>query len=356
MTCGGEVDEARRRLAVVRGLPAGMPARKSASARTVVRAPLPRSAADRDAVDVMSEGSPSCCAPGRGADDRALDLDAPAARGTAGAPLTGDMVALAGGAFTMGSDDTLAYPQDGEATRPGEVSPFRIDACAVSNDRFAAFADATGHITDAERYGWSFVFGGLLPDAFPPTRAAAAAPWWRQVHGATWRHPEGPQSRIDDRLDHPVVHVSHRDALAYCAWARVRLPTEAEWELAARGGLEGRTFPWGDELEPDGEHRMNVWQGRFPDLNTRADGYGGTCPVDAFAPNAYGLRNATGNVWEWTAEPLRAAGPDLMQKGGSYLCHASYCRRYRIAARQGQTADSSTGNVGFRCASDGEAG
>jgi formylglycine-generating enzyme required for sulfatase activity len=275
---------------------------------------------------------------------------------TAGTAVTDGMVALAGGSFTMGSDDPLAYPDDGEGARSGAVAPFRVDTCAVSNLRFAAFADATGHVTDAERFGWSFVFGGLLPDDFAPTRAAAAAPWWRQVFGATWRHPEGPQSGIDERLEHPAVHVSHRDALAYCAWAGVRLPTEAEWEFAARGGLEARIFPWGDELEPRGEHRMNVWQGAFPNLNTGADGYVGTCPVDAFAPNGYGLHNATGNVWEWTAEPLRSMGPDLLQKGGSYLCHASYCRRYRNAARQGQTADSSTGNVGFRCAGDAAEG
>jgi formylglycine-generating enzyme required for sulfatase activity len=270
----------------------------------------------------------------------------------AGTPvvLDGHVVALAGGAFTMGSDDQLAYPEDGEGARRAAVGPFRIDACAVSNARFAEFADATGHVTDAEHFGWSFVFGGLLPVDFPPTAAVAAAPWWRQVRGATWRHPEGPQTGVDDRLDHPVVHVSHRDVQAFCAWAGVRLPTEAEWEFAARAGLDGRIFPWGDELEPGGEHRMNVWQGRFPVRNTRADGYLGTCPVDAFPPNAYGLSNMTGNVWEWTADPLRPGAPETVQKGGSYLCHASYCRRYRIAARQSQTPDSSTGNVGFRCA------
>jgi formylglycine-generating enzyme len=267
------------------------------------------------------------------------------------APVRRSMVALEGGAFVMGSADPIAYPGDGENARPATVEPFAIDPCAVSNERFAAFVDATGHVTDAERFGWSFVFGGLLPDDFPPTRSVTTAPWWRQVHGATWRRPEGPHSDLEGRHDHPVVHVSHDDARAFCAWAGVRLPTEAEWEFAARGGLEGRTFPWGDELEPGGEHRMNVWQGSFPDANTRADGYLGTSPVDAFAPNAYGMFNMTGNVWEWTADALIPDGADLVQKGGSYLCHASYCRRYRIAARQGQSADSSSGNVGFRCAS-----
>jgi sulfatase modifying factor 1 len=262
------------------------------------------------------------------------------------------MVSVGGGAFTMGSDHAVAYPEDGEAARPADVAPFRMDACAVSNRRFAEFADATGYVTDAQHFGWSFVFGGLLPDDFPPTRGVVSAPWWRQVNGAEWRHPEGLRSTIDDRLDHPVVHVSHRDAVAFCAWAAVRLPREAEWELAGRGGLERPIFPWGDELEPGGEHRMNVWQGRFPSLNTCADGYRGTCPVDAFAPNAYGFHNMTGNVWEWAADPLEPDGRNIVQKGGSYLCHASYCRRYRLAARQGQTPDSSTGNVGFRCAAD----
>jgi formylglycine-generating enzyme len=162
--------------------------------------------------------------------------------------------------------------------------------------------EETSYVTDAESFGWSFVFAGLLPDDFPPTQGVLQAPWWRKVEGADWAHPEGPQSLIGERLDHPVVHVSWDDAAAYCTWGGARLPTEAEWEFAARSGLDGKPFPWGDELEPADEHRMNVWQGRFPSHNTAADGFVGTAPVSSFPPNGYGLYNMTGNVWEWTED------------------------------------------------------
>ncbi|MDQ8702604.1 formylglycine-generating enzyme family protein [Streptomyces sp. LHD-70] len=263
------------------------------------------------------------------------------------------MVFLPAGEFRMGSEHESAYAADGEGpVRTVSTGAYRIDACAVSNADFARFVAETGHRTSAERIGWSFVFGGLLPDDFPPTRGVAAAPWWRQVEGAHWRRPEGPHSSMDDRPDHPVVHVDRRDALAYCAWAGKRLPTEAEWERAARGGLEGRVFPWGDELTPGGRHRMNVWQGEFPVRNTQDDGWYGTCPVDAFEPNGLGLHNTTGNVWEWCADPFSSGPTTYVAKGGSYLCHESYCLRYRVAARQGLAPDSATGNVGFRCAAD----
>jgi formylglycine-generating enzyme len=259
------------------------------------------------------------------------------------------VVTLPGGTFVMGDDSDWSYPEDGEGpAREAQVGAFTLDAHAVSNERFAAFVEATGHVTDAETLGWSFVFGGLLPDDFPDTRGVAAAPWWRQVHGAYWRHPEGPHSDVAARANHPVVHISARDAGAFAAWAGKRLPTEAEWEYAARAGAS-TTFPWGEELEPGGEHRANVFQGTFPAANSAADGYAGTCPVDAFPASAFGTHNMIGNVWEWTASPW---GPDQVLKGGSYLCHASYCRRYRPAARSRASLDSSMGNTGFRCAGD----
>ena len=301
----------------------------------------------------MAEGH-ACCAPSgvplaetRGS---ARERVAPPLGGAAGA----SWISLAGGTFLMGSTDPMAYPEDGEGpVRPVDVAPFAIEPHCVSNERFAAFAEATGHVTESERLGASFVFAGLLPDDAPPTRAVAAAPWWREVPGATWRHPLGPWSAWEDVPDHPVVHVSWHDARAFCAWAGARLPTEAEWELAARGGLEQQRFPWGTGLRPGGEHRMNVWQGRFPHENTVADGYSGTAPVDAFPPNGYGLYNMTGNVWEWTADPFGGVGDpggDLRAlRGGSYLCHSSYCRRYRVSARMGNTPDSASGNTGFRC-------
>jgi len=280
------------------------------------------------------------------------------------------MILLEGGSFLMGTDDSEGFAADGEGpVRRVTLDPFWIDGVAVTNERFAVFASETEHVTDAERYGWSFVFAGLLPDEFPETRAVAQTPWWRQVFGAEWRHPEGPQSDLEGRLDHPVVHVSWSDSVAFCEWAGLRLPSEAEWEFAARGGLEQKRFPWGDEREPGGEHRMNVWQGTFPTENTLADGYLGTCPADAFPANGYGLHNTSGNVWEWCADWFdpsfhvavdapreNPTGPPTGQakvtRGGSYLCHDSYCNRYRVAARNSNEPHDSTGNLGFRCARD----
>ncbi|MET8926559.1 formylglycine-generating enzyme family protein [Streptomyces sp. NPDC004623] len=275
------------------------------------------------------------------------------------------MVLLPGGVFLMGTEDPEGFRADGEGpVREVRVSPFRIDAHAVSNRRFAEFVSATGHVTEAERFGWSYVFAGFLPAAL--RRGAGrpeGTPWWCGVKGARWDAPEGPGSGIEDRGDHPVVHVSWNDARAYSRWAGARLPTEAEWEYAARGGLEQARYPWGDELTPGGEHRCNIWQGRFPTRNTAEDGYAGTAPADAYQPNGFGLYNMAGNVWEWcqdwwsTTHPAGrrsdprgpGSGDTKVMRGGSYLCHRSYCNRYRVAARTRNTPDSTTGNLGFRC-------
>jgi sulfatase modifying factor 1 len=263
------------------------------------------------------------------------------------------MALIPGGAFRMGCDRREGHPSDREGpSRLVEVAPFLIDTMAVSNARFARFAEATGYVTDAERVGWSFVFAGLLPDDFEPTRGVASAPWWREVHGASWRHPEGPPSDISTRGELPVVHISHDDALAYCKWAGKRLPREAEWEKAARGGLAGARFPWGDDETPAGKHRCNVWQGTFPSDNTRNDGFYGLAPVDAFPQNDFGLHSIVGNCWQWCADWFDDEATHRAIRGGSYLCHPSYCWRYRNAARSASTPDSTTGNVGFRCVVD----
>lgn len=251
----------------------------------------------------------------------------------------------------MGSTES-PYPADGEnPVRAVSVGAFAIGQTTVTNREFGSFVEETGYVTTAESYGWSFVFAGLLPEDSPPTAAPVGLPWWRQVFGARWYAPEGPGSTIGNRTDHPVVHVSWLDARAYARWADARLPMEAEWEFAARGGLDQRRFPWGDELTPGKSHRMNVFQGSFPTLDTADDGWAGTAPVRSYPANAFGLHEMTGNVWEWTAD--RFAGSkngDRVLKGGSYLCHASYCWRYRCAARMANTPESSSGNTGFRLA------
>lgn len=274
------------------------------------------------------------------------------------------MIRIAGGTYRMGNHVGDGYEADGETpVHPVQVNSFEMSPGTVTNALFGEFVAATGYRTEAERYGWSFVFGGFIPERFPPTRGVVDAPWWRQVFGATWAHPEGPRSDIASRGNHPVTHVSWNDAQAFCQWSGTRLPTEAEWEFAARGGSENSHFPWGTQLIPDGRHRMNVWQGSFPDRNRAADGYEVTAPVDAYPPNGYGLFNMTGNVWEWCADwfgpdyygksPIEnPVGPDVgtarVIRGGSYLCHKSYCNRYRVDSRSSNTPDSSAGNIGFR--------
>jgi formylglycine-generating enzyme len=270
-----------------------------------------------------------------------------------------------GGSFAMGSDNAR-FPDDGEGpVRRVTISAFAIACHAVSNLQFGDFVRATGYTTDAEQYGWSFVFAGQLPAdvTLQIGSRAAETPWWVPVPRAYWAQPEGPHSSVLDRLDHPVVHISWNDAQAYCRWSGTSLPTEAQWEYAARGGLEQAAYPWGDELRPAGEHRCNIWQGHFPDLNTAEDGYTGTAPVHAFEPNAYGLHSMAGNVWEWCQDYFSPRYPDLTGdvdpfqgeptpnrslRGGSFLCHASYCDRYRVAARSSNTPESSTSNIGFR--------
>jgi formylglycine-generating enzyme required for sulfatase activity len=277
------------------------------------------------------------------------------------------LVALPGGPWRVGTDDPL-LPKDGEGpARVVTLRPFAIDPFAVTNDDFATFVAATGYVTEAERFGWSAVFHLFAPvDAARPT--TDAPPWWVQVERTSWAAPEGAGSGLGGRGDHPVLHVSWHDAAAYAAWAGGRLPTEAEWEYAASGGLAGARYPWGGREPDDTQFQpCNIWQGRFPDVNDAADGYVGTAPVGAFAANGFGLFNMCGNAWEWCADIFRIrslgraaklrnaaalAQEQRVLKGGSYLCHRSYCHRYRIAARSGATADSSTGHVGFRLVYD----
>jgi formylglycine-generating enzyme required for sulfatase activity len=314
----------------------------------------------------MNDGNKhACCSASRGPSQEKPAWESLAGDGGS----TENMIRLPGGKFLMGTDDQEGFPADGEGpVREIAVDPFYMDMATVTNRQFSEFISATGYQTDAERFSWSFVFYGLLSDEMRESHpeVAVQAPWWCAIPGATWDHPEGPGTGIDDRMDHPVVHVSWNDAMAYCAWAGKRLPTEAEWEYAARGGLVQKKYPWGDELTPDGEHHCNIWQGTFPDYNSLEDGYLGTAPARSFMPNGYGFYNMSGNIWEWcgdwfsrdfhqTAGRQNPTGPREGQtkviRGGSFLCHHSYCNRYRVAARSSNTIDSTASNMGFRCVS-----
>ncbi len=302
---------------------------------------------------------------------------------------TDTMCWIPGGAFRMGSD--RHYVEEAPTHRV-IVDGFWMDTAPVTNAQFAAFVEATGHVTMAERKPDPRDYPGALPHmlragslVFSPTPRPVSlkdwSQWWSFKFGADWRHPLGPESSIKGLEDHPVVHVAYPDALAYARWAGKSLPTEAQWEYAARGGLEGAEFAWGDELTPGGRHMANIWQGAFPFQNTVEDGYARTSPVGAYPPNGYGLLDMIGNVWEWTCDWYEPRHPDealkacciprnprggreersydplqpnvhiprKVLKGGSHLCAPSYCRRYRPAARHPEPIDTSTSHVGFRC-------
>jgi formylglycine-generating enzyme required for sulfatase activity len=299
-----------------------------------------------------------------------------------------DMVFVAGGSFRMGSDHH--YPEEAPAHRV-RVDSFQIDATPVTNAQFARFVAETGHVTLAEREPNPADYPGAQPDmlrpasvVFTPTQGpvdlSQPMQWWRYVFDADWRRPLGPGSGLAGLEDHPVVHVAFEDAKAYAAWAGKALPTEAEWEFAARGGLDGADYAWGDKLQPGGTVMANFWQGEFPWRKSPASRFERTSPVRAYPPNGYGLHDMIGNVWEWTTDwfvprheapsspccvPVNPRGgeetksydpamPDIrigrrVLKGGSHLCAPSYCRRYRPAARHPQPVDTSTSHVGFRC-------
>jgi formylglycine-generating enzyme required for sulfatase activity len=285
------------------------------------------------------------------------------------------MVWVPGGSFLMGSN---AFYREERPVRRETVRGFFIDAHPVTNAQFRRFVGSTGYITLCERAPEPAMYPDADPALLVPGSLLFRKPrgrvdlrdyraWWEYAPGADWRHPQGPASDIDGRDDHPVVHVAHEDACAYAAWAGKALPSEAEWEFAARGGLDGATYAWGEEFAPHGRAMANTWHGRFPWENLTANGHAGTSPVDAFPPNGYGLYDMIGNVWEWTASLFAAPGAENSKqscctagtpgghvarrvvKGGSHLCAPNYCLRYRPAARQGEAVDTSACHIGFRC-------
>jgi sulfatase modifying factor 1 len=307
----------------------------------------------------------SCCGSSRVAEA----LSPPALRGTVrgqgGSPHA--MIRVPGGKSFVGTNHP-EISQDGEGPeREVTLADFGLEAQTVTVERFAAFVAATDYVTEAERFGWTAVFFGDREHLSAAKTVGARLPWWHSVDGANWRQPEGPGSTVDGRLDHPVTQVSWADAKAFAAWVGGRLPTEAEWEHAARGGSERRRFPWGHEEPDDQTIFANIWQGQFPHSNTLADGHERTAPAGSFEPNPLGFYCMAGNVWEWTADAFKVRSlsrqarlrnaqalkhSEKVLKGGSFLCHISYCYRYRIAARMALTPDSAASNAGFRVAYD----
>jgi sulfatase modifying factor 1 len=302
-----------------------------------------------------------CCSPSRALSDRSGQSHSPVETAVAAHP----WVDIEECITWLGSDTPDGFASDGEGpARPVELSAYRISATAVTNAQFDAFVRATGYRTEAEEAGQSFVFYLQIAADIRSTlrQVVPELPWWMIVPGAHWRAPHGPGSDWRAIDHHPVVHVSWHDALAYCRWSGATLPTEAQWEHAARGGARSLRYPWGNELEPGGERRCNIWQGTFP--NQPDPGWmPGTVPVDAFPANGFGLHNTSGNVWEWCADWFNAdyhrttsdrdpyderASGRRSQRGGSFLCHASYCTRYRTAARGANTPESATSHTGFR--------
>jgi formylglycine-generating enzyme required for sulfatase activity len=262
------------------------------------------------------------------------------------------MVFIKGGRFLMGTSDQSAWPAE-TPVHEVEVHSFWLDVYPVTVGQFAGFVKATGYKTESERFGWSGVFDVRQHD-------------WTRVDGAYWHHPEGTSSK-SARPNEPVTQVSWDDAVAYCGWTNKRLPTEAEFEYAARGGLAGKKYSWGNELRPQGKYRANYWQGTFPAKDQGEDGYAGRSPVGSFPPNGYGLYDIAGNVWEWCSDWFDdkyyeksprddphgpSTGTDRVTRGGSWLCSANYCTGYRVASRNHATPDSALNNLGFRCVTD----